>query len=262
MENSVFGTNLKIAMQNKDEYHKDNGKNKRTKKYTMEHLAIDTGYSVHTIHGWTKKGGRLPSLIEIKKIADILNVDTAYLLGEQVCQRNASQTICNVTKLNETAAKVLSELDGIEADIMNELLNHENFNRLILFAWDYTHSHNKEVAIINTLDGSKDLPHTKESQREIMKYRATDTFGKILDDIYDAHLQDAINAKFGFILSEMKREIEPFIKYKDVDEARQNLLGLASYWQNEIKKLRLDFPICKLTPEQIIDNFNIIKEFL
>lgn len=151
-----------------------------------------------------------PPMPALKNIADILHVDTAYLLGEQDCKSNKSQTICDVTKLNETSAKVLSSLDGISADIMNELLNHEDFIRLILFAWDYTHSHNKKVEIINTLDNSKDLPLVDDTQREVLKYRAVDTFGKILDELYDTHLQEAINAKLSFIFQKMKSEYKSF----------------------------------------------------
>lgn len=262
MATSVFGTNLKTAMKKKDEYHTDNGKRKCTKRYRMKDLAEDIGYSINAIYGWTKKDGQLPSSIELKKIADVLGVDTAFLLGEQVCQRNSDQTICNVTELNETSAKLLSELNGISADIMNELLNHNDFKRLILLAWDYTHSHNKEITITNTLDNSEDLPLINDAQREMMKYRAVDAFGKILDNIYDAHLQEAIDAKLSYISQKMKSEIEPYIIYKNEDEARQSLLGIVSYWQQETKKLRPDSYICKLTPEQIIDNFDLIKDIL
>lgn len=195
MKNSDFVTNLKNAMRNKDEYHTDNGKKKRTKKYTMENLARDIGYSPNTVNGWTKTNGSMPDFETIKKIAKLLNVDVAYLIGEQKCQHNIDQTICDITELNETSAKVLSGLDGIKADIMNELLNHKDFIRLILFTWDYTHSHNKKVEIINTLDNSKDLPLVDDAQREVMKYRAVDTFGKILDELYDTHLQEAIDVK-------------------------------------------------------------------
>lgn len=177
----------------------------------------------YTIYGWTKKDGQLPSSIELKKIADVLDVDTAFLLGEQVCQRNADQTICNVTELNETSAKLLSGLNGVSADMMNELLNHKDFDRLILLAWDYTHSHNKEVTITNILDNSKDLPLVHDTQREMMKYRAVDTFGKILDDIYDAHQQEDIYAKIAPILIKMEAEITEYIKYKNEPEARPHL---------------------------------------
>ena len=260
--NSVFGTNLKTAMKKKDGYHTDNGKRKCTKRYKMEDLAKDIGYSVNTIYGWTKKDGQLPSSIELKKMAGVLGVDTAFLLGEQVCQRNADQTICNVTELNETSAKLLSELNGISADMMNELLNHKDFDRLILLAWDYTHSHNKEITITNTLDNSKDLPLVNDAQREMMKYRAVDAFGKILDKIYDAHRQDAIDAKAGSILAGMKNDIEPYIENKDDGKIRHSLLHIISYSQNRIKELHPEHVLCKCAPETILDNWEQLKEFI
>lgn len=262
MESSVFGTRLKEAMRKKDKYVTYNGKTKCTKKYTLEDLGKDTGYAYNTVTNWTKSNGSSPSFETVKELARFLNVDAAYLIGEQECQHNVDQTICDKTGLNETSAKVLSGLSDIETNMMNELLNNKDFVKLILFSWDYTHSHNKEVTITNTLDGSKDLPLIDDAQREMMKYRAVDVFGKILDNIYDKHLQDAMDAKIGSILVKLKKDIEPYLKYKDADEARQNLLGIVSYWQNEIKKIRPEQPICKLTPEQIIDNFDIIKDLL
>ncbi len=262
MENSVFATNLRIAMRNKDEYHIDNGKRKRTKKYKMQDLANDIGYSLNTVNGWTKTNGSVPDFETMKKVANTLNVDVAYLIGEQKCQHNIDQTICDITELNETSAKVLSGLNGISADMMNELLNHKDFDRLILFAWDYTHSHNKKVTITNTLDDSKDLPLVNDAQREMMKYRVVDTFGKILDDIYDAHQEEATDAKLGSIIRKMINEIAPYTQYKDEDEVRQHLLKIISYWQDEIKDLRPDLLICKFTTEQILDNFDLIKEYL
>lgn len=259
MSSSVFGTKLKIALRNKDEYHKDNGKKKRTKEYNIENLANDIGYHVNTIYNWTKSRGQLPSLTVLKEIADFLGVDTAYLLGEQVCQRNADQTICSVTELNEASAKVLSGLGGIEADMMNELLSHKDFGRLILLAWDYTRSHNKKITVTNTLDDSEDIPLVSDSQKEMMKYRVAEAFGKILDDIYDSHRPDAMDAKVGSILARMKTDIEEFIEYKDDEKIRQGLLRIISRRLDEIKEIRPGSLICEYTPEYIVDNFDAIK---
>lgn len=258
MINSIFATNLKIAMRNKDKYHTDNGKRMRTKKYTAQDLANDLGYSINTVNGWTKANGGMPSCETVSEIAKVLNVDVAYLLGAQKCQHAADQSICDITELNETSAKVLSGLNGIAAEIMNELLNHRDFVRSILLVWDYTHSHNKEVTITNTLDDSKDPPLVDDAQREVMKYRATDAFGKILDDIYNAHKQEAIDVKVYSMLVKMKNEVEQYIELKDVAKARQLLLKHISIRQGDIKKISPDEPICKLTPEQILDNFDQI----
>ncbi|MCI8874259.1 MAG: hypothetical protein HFH51_15760 [Lachnospiraceae bacterium] len=63
-----------------------------------------------------------------------------------------------------------------------------------------------------------------------------DAFGKILDKIYDAHRQDAIDAKAGSILAGMKNDIEPYIENKHV--------------------------LCKCAPETILDNWEQLKEFI
>ena len=260
--NCGFSTTLKTAMRNRDEWHIDNGKKIRTKKYSNADLARELNYSINVINGWTKTNGDIPSYERMKEIAKILNVDVAYLIGEQTCQRNVDETICNVTKLNEPSAKLLAGLEGIKADTMNELLNHNDFERLILLIWRYTHSHNYEITIKNTLDDSKEPPYFKDAQREIIKYSATDAFGKILDDIYDAHKQTAIDVKVASIFKELKNNIIRYIEFKDEDEARCLLLKMVSSYQNKIKQLRPDDTICKLSPEWIIDNFNTIEEYL
>lgn len=261
MESSIFGTRLKIAMRNKDTYHNDNGKRKRTKRYTKSDLANEIGYTVDAISGWTKKKGTLPNPTKLKEIADILDVDTAYLLGEQICQRNANQTICNVTELNEQSAQVLTNLKDITADIMNELLNHTDFERLLLTIYEYTRSHNNIVTIKNTIDGSEYTPYSGDAQRQVMKYRASETFGKILDDIYKSHQNVMTQIKSYSILKKMIDTINSYLPVCQTDEEHMTkLLKIISIDQNQISELEPDSIICKFTPEQIIENFDKIKE--
>lgn len=261
MESSIFGTRLQIAMRKKDVYHNDNGKIKRTKRYTKSDLANEIGYTVDAISGWTKKDGTLPNMAKLKEIADILDVDTAYLLGEQICQRNADQTICNVTKLNEQSAQVLSNLTAIEADIMNELLNHKDFERLLLTIYEYTRSHNNKVTITNTVDGSENIPYSGDAQRQVMKYRAAETFGNILDDIYNSHQKEMTKIKYYSILTEMIDTIDSCLPaYQTDKELMSTLVRIISIAQSQIRELEPDSPICKFTPEQILENFDKIKE--
>lgn len=261
MKKSIFATRLKIAMRNKDEYYIYNGKKKLKKKYIQEDLAAELDYGVDTIKSWTKSGGHIPPLDTVKRVADILNVDAVYLLGEQVCQRNADQTICNVTKLNEKSAQVLSNLSDITADIMNELLNNENLERLLLTIFEYTHSHNDVVKIINTLDGSENPSYSGNAQRQVMKYRASETFGNILDDMYNSRKKEMADIKAYSILRKMIEHIDeckPLLKGHE--ELAQKLQNVISLDQKAIKALVPDHLICKFTPEQIIEHFDKIKE--
>ena len=92
--------------------------------------------------------------------------------------------------------------------------------------------------------------------------KGVDVSGKMLDDIYNAHTQEAIDAKVYSILQNMKKEIEHFIKYKENDEIKQSMIEIISYRLDEVKELLPDLQICKLSPEEIICNFDIIKNAL
>lgn len=260
MANSVFGTNLKIAMRNKDEYHTDNGKRKCTKPYKISDLATDIGYTEHAIHGWTKKDGGLPNSTMLKKIADILDVDTAFLLGEQVCQRNACQTICDVTELNETSAKVLSQLKGVKSSAINELLSHADFEKLALYIWQYTHSQNNEIVIYDTVGEKPSESYSGDAQKELMKYRVSEVFGRIIDDIFNSHREEAIHKKLNSILLEMRTNIESCIQGKNNKYTRKGLTKMVSNYLSNIRKLYPNYGLCKFSPKEIIDNFDSLKE--
>ena len=88
------------------------------------------------------------------------------------------------------------------------------------------------------------------------------TSHQILDKIYDAHRQDAIDAKAGSILAGMKNDIEPYIENKDDEKIRHSLLCIISYSQNRIKELHPEHVLCKCAPETILDNWEQLKEFI
>lgn len=216
-----------------------------------------------SISQWFSRRQR-PSIEKLMNICELLDCDIDYFLTNQKNFKKSTAHASETTGLKyETIEKIeILKNTNIEIETLDKLLNHKNFERLILLTWDYTHSHNKEITITNTLDNSSDSPLINDAQREMMKYRAVDVFGKILDNIYDAHTQEAIDAKIGSILAKLKNEIEPFIEHKDIEKIKQRLLYIVSHWQNEIKELRPDFLFCKFTPEQIIDNFDLIKDTL
>lgn len=262
MKKSIFATHLKEAMKNKNITQTYNGKTKIIKRYRQIDLANDIGFSLDTVKSWTRTGGHIPTMNTLKTISDLLDVDVQYLLGEQECQRNANQTICNVTRLNEQSAKVLTKMDGIYSDAMNELLNHKDFLRLLLTIFEYSHSHNNIVEVINTLDNSKMPTLGNNSEKEIMKYRAAETFSKILDDLYNIHEEEMKRAKLGKIYKDMKQDIEKYIELSNNADAKCSLIKLIEVYQNRIKQLSHDDIICKFTPEQIIDNYDMIQSII
>lgn len=44
----------------------------------------------------------------LKRMAEILEVDTAYLLGEIDCKKNSLETVCKYTGLTENSASLIS----------------------------------------------------------------------------------------------------------------------------------------------------------
>lgn len=185
MEKSVFATRLEKIMGTKDKFETYKGKTKRIKKYTQQDLANDLGYSVDTVKSWNKSNGTFPTLETIKRISELFNVNTAYLLGEQDCKRHEEQTICDVTMLNEQSASVLTKLSEFEFEVLNNLLTHPSFNAWLFSIYDFTHSHNKRTSTTDTgvMFGGEKM-ETHSFAKNALKYKASDLFGNMLEDIY------------------------------------------------------------------------------
>lgn len=192
MKKSIFTTRLKNAMKTKDKFEEYNGKRRLLKRYTQTDLANDLGYSVDTIKRWTKTNGSLPPLETLRKLAKLLNVDTAYLLGEQECKHHEEQTICDITLLNEQSADTLTNLNEFESEVLNSLINHPNFKTWLYSVYDFTHSHN----IRTTTHNVAFMPNSERTGEEhiytknALKYQTTDLLGNMLEDIYTQNTQE------------------------------------------------------------------------
>lgn len=94
MNKSIFGTRFKNEL--------------KSQGYTFVSFAKKLGYTEDAIKRWTRtKNPSMPNLETMRKIADILNVDMSYLLGDQECRHHQEQTIMDVTGLSKEACETL-----------------------------------------------------------------------------------------------------------------------------------------------------------
>lgn len=120
MKKSIFGTRFKNEL--------------KSQGYTFVSFAKKLGYTEDAIKRWTRtKNPSMPNLETMRKIADILNVDMSYLLGDQECRHHEEQTIMDVTGLSQEACENLAKLrvydDDPEKIVFNELLKNDNFTK-------------------------------------------------------------------------------------------------------------------------------------
>lgn len=261
---SAFGERLNAAMREHDEYHEYNGKRKRTHKYTYADLARDISVAEDTIKGWAKKNGNNPTMDNIKRASKVLGVDAAYLIGEQDYKRNKDQTVYDATHLNEQSAKFLAELGDDSSEILrtvlDELLNHKDFKRLLLLIFEYTHLQNIEIKFEEAITNEEYTSPFENAHKEMMKYRPVDTFSNILENIYDAHTSAAKDVKIYRIMKKMIDEVQEYLPIcAGSPEGMDILLRLIKRHQDDIRELDSNYSICELTPEEIIDNFDLIK---
>lgn len=257
MEKSIFATHLKEIMKTKDKIETRNGKTKIVKKYTQTDLANDLGYSVDTVKSWTKSNGTLPTLETLKTIAELFNVDTAYLLGEQPCKHHEEQTICDVTMLSEESATVLRYLDIDSSDILSEFITHPQFEFLLSTMIHFIRFSQNEsfVSYDKGIDEFEHIDMDITTQKALKKYVITDTFSKILDDLFEYH-------------NDLEFEI---IKLKDLEidsiwyaiEQQDDISFIESLideFQTKLKKISPKDPLCTYSHQYFIENIETIAK--
>lgn len=214
-------------------------------------LAEKLDYSEHAVKKWLRKTEEnFPTLTTLVKISEIFNVDVAYLLGEQECEKISVQRITDLTGLTEEAASVL-EKDSLNVLVLNDILSSKYFQKLILDVFAYTHSHHSTIE----LKDKTALQLDYNISSDVTKFNASNTFVKILEEIYNSNTKGMNLQKDLQILQEIFNSIN-----KDYSLAAENPKAmdlLTKIVRNYLDQMTGDnYDILKkIDPQIIIDRY-------
>jgi transcriptional regulator with XRE-family HTH domain len=232
----------------------------KDKGYTQVRLALDLNVSTDTIKTWSSPNrDSIPKDMDmLSSIAKLLDVDVSYLLGEIDCKHYSEQTIVDVTGLSEKSASVLCGMGSTAIGVLDFLLQHDDFTRLMLDTWNYGHCHNK---IINLIDKPLNDNQTVYNP-SMIKFAPSDRFNKMLDDYYNSNSEDlgnvavyyAIQQILGYLDDwEYNKNEEYFKNDKDkLNEVKGNILKGIVRWQDDIKKHEPNNPWVQINADMLI----------
>lgn len=231
----------------------------KEKGYTQEDVANKPNITIDGLKHHLRSGKCTPPPVDlVLKIANILDVDAEYLINEQrICKHYKSETICDVTMLNEESAEVLRYLDINSVDILNEILTHSKFEYMLAQIVHFVcFSRNEEYISYDMGDGSKSPIDTDtETQKALKKYIVTETFSKILDDIYDFHSDTEFE-----IIKLKDLEIDMIASSIEENDDKEFIDYLIESFQQKLKKLDASDPLCSYSSEYFIQNIASIMK--
>lgn len=262
-----FSNRLKELIHTKRTIEDNNGRLKNVGGYNYRQFAEKIHVSESSVKQWCS-GQSQPPLSTLIDIADHFHVDLNYLLGKQDCKELKTQIINNLypKTLNEESSKTLLWIGQSErtARIFNDLLNHPDFKHFLLEIARYAYSFNDTVSVQSSIDPEDKMAYTESQKQGILKFSVSDHFSRILDDIYEKHKPEQLQLKAYSLIKEMIDEISLFIPIPDYFDAEKikSLCYIINVYLDRIREVSPDAVICKFTPQQIIDNFQTIKESL
>ena len=219
-------------------------------------LAEKLNYSEHAVKRWLKTTeGNFPSLTILVKISEIFNVDVAYLLGEQECEKISTQRIVDLTGLSEEAADKL-EIGSITVDVIDGILRSEHLNALVMNAWKYSHSHYIDVS---TKDKSGIHIDDSSLSTDIFKFNATTALTKILEEMYKLNSNFMDYSRDVEILRELFAYIDDICNLANENpNAKKNLLEYIALKTQDLTYCT----ILKNVPDLILNNYKAIAKQL
>jgi len=248
-EDSVFQSRIKKLIKESKEY--DN------RSSFCEKLNI----SVETFNKYMKTGANLPSIDKIRDMANLLNVDVGYLLGDynypKISELSAISALSNLTK---KSVEVISEVSETEPtkEIFEKMLQDENFIRLLLQTYRYSHSYNRIIKIEDNSDTFEDETISDPViVSGLMKKSSTDLFNRIIESIYESNIQTSKNIQY---YSRIKRLFTEVYDLKELSKTPSGKKKLIKYIENELlfikKYINSDALILNFTPQQILDDID------
>lgn len=126
-----------------------------------------------------------PSIEKLMNICELLDCDMDYFLTDQKVFKKDTAHASETTGLRYETIEILEKIKKcyIKPHTIDELINHNDFRKLIQYIWEYAHSQNNEIVVHDTVGEKPSKSYTGAAQKELMKYRASEVFGSILDDI-------------------------------------------------------------------------------
>lgn len=227
-------------------------------KLTNELLADKLNYSEHAVKRWMRKSeNNFPNMKTLVELSEIFNVDVAYLLGEQKFKKITTQRISELTGLTEEAASAL-EKNSLNVRVLNDILSSKYFQKLILDVFEYTHSHHSTIK----LEDKTALQLDFDISSDVTKFNASNTFVKILEEIYDSNTKGMNLQRDIQILQEMFDSID-----KDYSLAAGNpkamdlLTEIVRNYLDQMTGDNYDL-LKKIDPQTIINRYKDFAESL
>lgn len=232
--------------------------------YTQQDIADKLNISLDGLkHHLRASNPHFPPLDLMIKIADILNVDIGYLIGEIDCKRYSTQSLSDITILkDEVFPYILKNSNKMSFEVA--------FLFYVLSCSPYIHELSQ---ILRTLDISCILEESVSiSYNEIYSHvstadikdlliaKAASLFSNILSDRYSNISTSGHNEKVARALCQkLLIMIDEEKKQGNVDYKK--LYKRVEYNRNEIKKFNTFEYLTFLTPKQIVnDKYQRLKE--
>lgn len=154
----------------------------KEKGYTQEELAEKLNLSINGLKYYLRtKNDKLPPLDLLKRMAEILEVDTAYLLGEIDRKKNSLETVCKYTGLTENSVSLISSYRAICISL-NRLFSTIYYEELFSLIADFIFT---DSCTITIQENHKNKYYgSAMAERKMLKAQILNLFDKALDDMY------------------------------------------------------------------------------
>ena len=229
----------------------------KEKGYTQQDIADKLNISINGLkHHLRNKNPNFPPLDLLGEIANILDVDIGYLIGEIDCKRYSMQKISDITGLYKTVLPYIVKKSGDYSwefcrlfDILSETPYIDDLLKAID---DYLNLSTTEVISVN-FEHKKSYASTLDAS-ELLRAKAITIFDKILSDtqqysfpFFNGKISDELARNLLLMIDENKE------KYKNDYEP---LYEKVEYYLSEINKIDASGYISMYSAKQIVHDKN------
>ena len=230
----------------------------KEKGYTQETIAAKLNISVNGLkHYLRTKNDRLPPLDLLKRMAELLDVDVAYLVGEIDCKRYSEQTVYDTTGLLssiEYVAKKSNKYSWQFCRLVDILADSIYISDFLEAFDDYQKMCTAEVVSVK-YEHKTSYCSTLDAE-ELLKAKVITLFDKIITDSTSFALPDAPEE----IVRELSKQLLLMIDTEKVlyKNNYEPLYKKVAYKMEEINKINPHDYISLYTPKEIVHEKNEI----